>query len=512
MATLGSIRSAIFPAAVPARPLTPQELERDVTWVRVLKAGGAGIDALEAGDLVILPASAVPAPAPDGDAMEELAARLVTVQCAALLLCGDGPDDVARARIDALAAAAHRAGVPALRLSPADPPALERSAIAYLVNQQAEVDRRAAELDGQLARLALAGGGLSTLAAAIGEFLGRAVAIENPGGETLAIHAPAEPAAAAAAAARYLSRTLGRIAALRVVIPAAPGERGSGGRLLLLGDEPARELERVAGERVAGVLGLELARVAALDQVRDELRRAEPLPADGPPWVGMMARQGPAEPAGSDRVSTDRVDEPRAQAARERIRAGLRAIAPARRLRLRGTAESLELRMVAAVAPDDAGGAALATEIAAYLGRTVALSRPFPDAVSRPAAEAAARSTLEAAEAMGQPPRLAYAARLPAYQLLGSLDQIPGGSRQARLLLAPILASRPASRRQRLETLRAVLDSGGFGEAAAVLGVHRNTIAYRIEAIERETGWNLHDPDLRLALRVAIRIAEHDGA
>ena len=168
--------------------------------------------------------------------------------------------------------------------------------------------------------------------------------------------------------------------------------------------------------------------------------------------------------------------------------------------------------MVAAVAPDDAGGAALATEIAAYLGRTVALSRPFPDAGSRPAAEAAARSTLEAAEAMGQPPRLAYAARLPAYQLLGSLDQIPGGSRQARLLLAPLLASRPVTRRQRLETLRAVLDSGGLGEAAAVLGVHRNTIAYRIEAIERETGWNLHDPDLRLALRVAIRIAEHEGA
>jgi DNA-binding PucR family transcriptional regulator len=36
--------------------------------------------------------------------------------------------------------------------------------------------------------------------------------------------------------------------------------------------------------------------------------------------------------------------------------------------------------------------------------------------------------------------------------------------------------------------------------------VHRNTVAYRIEAIQRETGWDLRDPDLRLALQLAIRI------
>ena len=503
MATLGSVRSAILPAAIPARPLTADEAEQEVGWVRVLKARIPSFDTLEAGDLAIVPGAALAAIVPDDAAAERLAGTLTGARVAAVVLCGGGTgeaalDAPAAVALDALAAACDRAGLVTLRLAPADPLVLERSVIAYLVNQRAEVDRRAAELEGQLARLALGGGGLGTLAAAIGEFFGRAVAIENPGGETLAVHAPAEPPSAAAAAARYLARTLGSIAALRIVIPAVPGERGSGGRLLLLGDEPANELERVAGERAAGVLGLELARAAAVAHARDELRRAEPLPAEGPPWVVMMARQGPAEPvAGLDDA-----------AARDRIRAGLRTIAPAPRLLLRGSTESLELRMVAAAPADDPSGAGIAARIAAYLHRTVAISRPFPDAGGRPAAEAAARSTLEAAEALVEPPAVAVAARLPAYLLLGNLHNIPDGARQARALLAPLLEGRAATRRQRLETLHAVLDGSGLGEAAAALGVHRNTIAYRVEAIERDTGWNLHDADLRLALRVALSIVQ----
>jgi hypothetical protein len=500
MATLGEIRAAVLPAATLSRPLTPAESEREVAWVRVLVPRDPPSDALDAGDLAIVPGSVAAASAADPAATEALAATLARARVAAVVLCGDqagaASDGPTAAAVDGLAAATERAGLTTFRLVPADPLGLERRLIAYLVNQRAEVDRRATELDGQLARLALGGGGLTTLAAAIGEYFGRAVAIENPGGETLAVHAPAEPPSAAAAAARYLSRALGSIAALRIVIPAIPGERGSGGRLLLLGDEPATELERVAGERVAGILGLELARAAALDQARDELRRGEPLPADGPPWVVMMARQVPKDPASGLEDAADR----------ERVRAGLRAIAPARRLLLRGSAESLELRLVVAAPDDDPAGDALAGQIAAYLGRTVAVSRPFPDAGGRPAAEGAARATLDAAEALGEPPPVAHAARLPAYVLLGNLHNIPFAAGQASALLAPLLESGPATRRHRLETLRAILGASGPGEAASSLGVHRNTIAYRTAAIERDTGWNLADPDLRLALQIALRI------
>ena len=89
-----------------------------------------------------------------------------------------------------------------------------------------------------------------------------------------------------------------------------------------------------------------------------------------------------------------------------------------RQLVLRGSAESLELRVVAAAPPDDdRAGLAIATRLAEYLGRTVALSRPFHEPGARPAAEAAARATLEAAALLSEPPSVARAARLPAYLL-----------------------------------------------------------------------------------------------
>jgi DNA-binding PucR family transcriptional regulator len=62
--------------------------------------------------------------------------------------------------------------------------------------------------------------------------------------------------------------------------------------------------------------------------------------------------------------------------------------------------------------------------------------------------------------------------------------------------------------RERLQTLRAVLDHAGAGEAAAALGIHRNTLAYRVRNLEALTGWDLADPDLRLALSVAVRIVQ----
>jgi DNA-binding PucR family transcriptional regulator len=106
--------------------------------------------------------------------------------------------------------------------------------------------------------------------------------------------------------------------------------------------------------------------------------------------------------------------------------------------------------------------------------------------------------------------RVARADRLSAYRLLGSLHNLPDGTRHARSLLAPLLEGRPALVRDRLRTLRALLESAGPAEAAAALGVHRNTIAYRVHSIERLTGWRLSDPDLRLPLSMAVRIVQEE--
>jgi hypothetical protein len=492
--TLHDLQRTLFPTArvIGAHDLTPERAARDVSWVRVMKPRVPAFDALETGDLAIIPGQALAVVATGPPQIHDLTVALVRARVPAVLLVqGDSGNE----ELVALGDAATTAGLTALDLGRVDPVALERSVIGFLVNRRAELDRRAADLEAQLARFALLGRGLDVQAATIGAFLGRAVVIEGRRGDPIAVHAPADLPAAAAAVARYLARPAGA-GALRVDIPAAAGETGSGGRLLLLGDEPPNELDRIAAERVAALLALELARDEAIRQAREETRRGDPLPADGPPWVVMLADQGSSE--GPDDI-----------AAREEIRAELRLLMSPRRLVLRGSSESLELRLVAAAPPDDPEGLATADRLATFLDRTVAVSRTFNEPGARPAAEAAARATLEAADQLPDPPRVVRASRLPAYLLLGNVRNLPDGVRQARELLAPILVGREDAQRERIETLAAVLSAPSLAEAAARLGIHRNTIAYRVQRLEERGDWDLSDPDLRVALLLAVRVMQN---
>ena len=397
---------------------------------------------------------------------------------------------------DALETAAGRAGLVAFRIARADPIQLERSVIGFLVNRRAELDHRAAELEGQLARLALLGRGLDVLAAAIGSFFGRAVVVEGRRGDPLAVHVPAElPEAAAPRSLAISPDPARRRSAYRS--RRHPARAAPGGRLVLLGDEPASEFERIAADRIAALLALELARDFAVRQARDEARRGDPLPRDGPPWIVLLARQALAD--GPDDV-----------AAREETRAELRLLARRAGCSCAAPARASSCGWSRRPARTIRTGLLIADRLAGFLRRTVAISRPFAEPGGRPAAEATARATLEASELLDEVPRVARAARLPAYLMLGNLRNLPDGLRQARALLAPILVGRPETQRQRLDTLRALLEAGGLGEAAARLGVHRNTVAYRADRLERLGGWDLRDPDLGLALMIAVRLVQRE--
>jgi DNA-binding PucR family transcriptional regulator len=106
---------------------------------------------------------------------------------------------------------------------------------------------------------------------------------------------------------------------------------------------------------------------------------------------------------------------------------------------------------------------------------------------------------------------VARASRHAAYLLIGNVRNLPDGLRQARELLAPILVGRASVQEERLRTLQAVLESGSLAEAASRLGVHRNTIAYRVGRLEHLGGWDLSDPDLRFALGLAARVFRQSG-
>lgn len=513
MATLDELRGTLLPTAVaagplpavvagpaPVGPLPAEQAAREIAWVRVLRSRVPALDALEDGDVVI--ASAVVCGAVAGSPEDAGAlADALAGRAAALLVTGVDAEGSSTALVEAAGARA----VPVLRLPDADAGALERSVIAWLVNRRAALGEQAAAMERRLEALALGGADLAALVAAFGGFLGRAVVLEGRRGDALAVHAPAEIPAAAAAASRFLATGAG--IALRVALPLAPadpsrrpdlaryGEPALRGSLLLLGDGPIGELERTATDRAAALLALELSRDAAVHRARETARRSEALPADGPPWVVLVARQ----------VGREDVEEAEQ---REAFRAELRMLAPNRRLTLRGDSESLEFRLVAVAGADDPQGLAIAGRVAGFLHRSVAVSRPFADAAGRPAAEADARATLEAAERYASALPVVRADRVAAYRLLGNLHNLPDGLGLARALLEPLLAGRPALVAERLETLRVVLDRPGLAEAAAALGVHRNTIAYRVRRIESLGGWDLQDPELRLSLAVAVRIVQ----
>jgi len=536
MATIEELRAAVLPGArwLAAGPdVAPSTATTvDLAWVRLMRARVPAFDALEPGDLAVVPRAALAVVAPDRDALSALVRGFIDAGVGGVVLvaepgtpsgepAGSGPN----AMIDEWIAIAEPAGLPVLEARVGDAPAIERSAIGFLVNHRAELERQATILETRLEQVALGGGGPDGLAATIAGFLGRPVAIEGRRGATLAVHVPPDIPGAAAAVAAYHDRRASGFTRIALPVPGEP--TSSGGALALLGERPASELERVVTARIAGLVALELARDEALGRAVETARR-ETLPADGPPWVVIVARQGHSGPRPVGAQSADASADDRTAAAvvegeferreverreaerREALRRDLRSLASARRLALRGDALSVELRIVAALDAADPDGIAISGRIGQFLGRLVAVSRPFTEPAGRSAAEADARATLEAAEALAEPPPIARADRLPAYRLLGNLHNLPDGQRQARALLAPLFGGRPDVRRERLATLRAVLDQPGLAEAADALGVHRNTVAYRVHRIEEATGWRLADPKLRFPLALALRLVQDE--
>jgi len=162
----------------------------------------------------------------------------------------------------------------------------------------------------------------------------------------------------------------------------------------------------------------------------------------------------------------------------------------------------------------DGGGSNLTTlgeAVAAAGGLALWLGRTDPATLERRLIGALMEQPPAADEAVGRiavddGPRPAY--RPAVDRLLRELTGLPDGAFNARELLAPILVGSLPAQRRRLATLRAVLGSASHGEAAARLGIHRNTVAYRIARMEERAGWDFTDPDLRLALQIALRLVQ----
>lgn len=120
------------------------------------------------------------------------------------------------------------------------------------------------------------------------------------------------------------------------------------------------------------------------------------------------------------------------------------------------------------------------------------------------ALDASWREAVGAARASLAEPRLGPVAHWPelgAYRLLTALPPEASGDRAVRELLVPAHA-------ELARTAEVFLDCAGqAGRTAAALGVHRQTLYYRLSRIEQLTGLDLDEGGDRLLLHMALKSA-----
>ncbi|MBO8185936.1 PucR family transcriptional regulator [Streptomyces spirodelae] len=240
---------------------------------------------------------------------------------------------------------------------------------------------------------------------------------------------------------------------------AALAERGGAAR-----EEAVAALAAAVGEAASGPLVL----VAVVPWPEEEDPGAGPLPTALPRLAAQCVRDG--------------------------------ALAALVRLR---TPHGLEAARTAADRLLRSAGRAATGEAAGGAGLTAGLSSPRTGLTDLPAAWHEARAAARAASAAAVPGGLAEWDAIGPYRLLTGIpraaDSLPDPA--VRELLRP-------AHSELARTAEVFLDCAGqAGRAAAALGIHRQTLYYRLSRVERLTGLDLDEGEDRLLLHMALKTA-----
>ncbi|MEU9034735.1 helix-turn-helix domain-containing protein, partial [Streptomyces sp. NPDC048352] len=132
---------------------------------------------------------------------------------------------------------------------------------------------------------------------------------------------------------------------------------------------------------------------------------------------------------------------------------------------------------------------------------TAELSDPVRALAELPAAWAQATAAARAAAAQPQLGPVAQWAGIGPYRMLAALAAGPADDPATRALLSP-------AHRELARTAEVFLDCAGqAGRAAAQLGIHRQTLYYRLGRVEQLTGLDLDAGEDRLLLHMALKAA-----
>ena len=542
-----TVEDVINVALPPGTTLVAGEsgLGREVTWAARIRSAPPAFGHLAGGELVLLPVSIL-SELDERLHLGEAVTRLAQLGVAAAAVLGT-IDDAARQTADA-------AGLPLLALPKgADVGALERDAARLITERRRQVQHRGQEVLRQLMDLAIAGEPLGDVVRELARISGRSVALEARDGRLLAYHlagrsappreavepliqrdrptvarwlrttaeaSPADPPTALYeldnAWSRLVAPVIGRnglLGSVSLIVPrgrATPEDaqvtaRGSAACAVVLAREQAaatvrREVElHVLDEVLDGALRSEATLLQQGRRLGHDLQGA---------YVAVIARidavgARPVRAAAND----DRWDALEDSIARIGATRGGRAL-----WRIRNNSAEFVLpansardeRKLAEGLRDDLRGVMRASgDSAISLG--VGTVREGLAGIRRSHAEA--RQALLLGRRLQGAGHLTFFGELGVYRLIYAAEELP----ELRELYAETLGALLDYDRQNNADLVLTLDAffaanGSPKEAAERLGVHRNTVLYRLDRIREITGYDLDDAAVRLRLHLTVHV------
>jgi purine catabolism regulator len=484
--------------------------------------------------MVLLPSSAA-----EGRTFGRVVSDLADAGVAAFLLAGD-PDP------DGLEAA-EQAGAPVLRLAAnASLVEAERSIISLIVDRESQLRRRVEHVYEQLLTTLVDDAGIGQLTSEVAEVTGRPAVVLD---EYFRVFVTEPNDAATRALGRALGTVLAerdpRVAGAKATSPLrlAPHDDGveallvplslrgtPAGYLALGGEETISELDLRIAERAARVLGIELAKQRAVTEAQLRLQGdfLEDLLSGGyPSEEAMLAR---ARWMGHDLtrphvVLALAVDEPPPTATVESRR--MRAADIVRTEVMRVAAGALvreqqgafDVAIPQATPPDHAASLALAERVREQLERvlvgatvTVGVGRSHPGVRGLARAYREAEQALAVARALLGGGQTIHFEGLGVQRLLFQLRDNPELASFYEDMLGRLQAHDERQGAELVSTLEAFFDChGNHVRTAQRLHLHRNTLLYRLDRVRQVLGVDLDDPEMRLALQVALKIGRVIG-
>jgi purine catabolism regulator len=512
------------------------DLTRAVSWARSVSSDPPTLATLEESEMVLI--SVNPSDLPGEQlTLPQIAETLIKTNAAAMVSAGEVPQEVKTA------ATAHGLCIFSLPAE-TDLRGIEKDIIRFIVEREAQLDRRGRQIYRQLAQISLEDRGLPTIARAIRQIAGDSVVIQD---DKMAIQAlsltddfpflpdPLEEMLSSTAnplrqwlRGQHLDSKAPPCTCLdldnggwRRCVAAVVVEGKLGGYLSIIGlTDSLDDLDRLAAERGALVCAVELAKRRAVEAAEQRLKgdfldMLLTAGATEEPALIRRAREMGYELNRQHAVAliglTGETSRSWAQIASELhaslTSAGIQAfhcphdkdLAVLCSANEASPLESLEHHIQAArqrlveISPN--------THAAAGIGRPGArlagLRRSF----------AQAQEALTLAQSLFGGDKVLLFGDLGLYHLLCRLQSCDELDEFYKQTLAPLAEYDASHNTQLVSTLEAFFaHRGNASQTAASLYLHRNSLLYRLERIHEISGLDLDDADDRFSLQLALKL------